>query len=130
MKNKMSAVKKLIVIIIVFLFLILFVNRIFVYMNIHTKSLDEKAVRDISTTYLSGLTLETVNHSKSYFSGKFDILNQALDKSLETDDKSVIEQELSTSVLSIVLLKENGEREVIRGDESIRPLDEEAFEKY
>lgn len=130
MKNKMSAVKKIIVIIIVFLFLILFVNRIFVYMNKHTKSLDEKAVRDISTTYLSGLTLETVNHSKSYFSGKFDILNQALDKSLETDDKSVIEQELSTSVLSIVLLKENGEREVIRGDESIRPLDEEAFEKY
>ncbi len=130
MKNKLSAVKKLIVIIIVFLFLIIFVNRIFVYMNKYTKSLNEKAVRDISTTYLSGLTMETINHSKSYFSGRYDILNQVIEKSLEINDKNVIDQELSSGVLSVVLLKENGEREVIRGDESIHPLDEEAFEKY
>ena len=130
MKNKMSAVKKLIVLIIVFLFLIIFVNRIFVYMNNRTVNLNEKAVKDISTTYLSGLTTETVRHSTTYFSAKFDVLNQAVDKAVENNDKSVIDQELSSGVISLALLDENGEREFIYGDENIHPLDKEAFERY
>ena len=130
MKNKMSAVKKLIVLIIVFLFLIIFVNRVFVYMNKRTISLNEKTVKDISNVYLAGLTTETVRHSTTYFSGKFDVINQTVEKSIESNDKSIIEQELSSDFLSLVLLKENGEREFICGDESIHPLDAEAFEKY
>lgn len=130
MKNKELEIKKLIIIVVIFLFLIIFVNRIFVYMNKRTKALNEETVKAISTTYLSGLSMETVNHAKTYFSGRFDTLNQTVDNSLAVNDKGIIEKELSSGVLSIVLLKENGEREVLRGDESIHPIDEEAFEKY
>lgn len=117
-----------------FLLLILFVSGVFRYMNKRTKELNKDTVQSIGTTYLSGLTSETVDHSRTYFSGKFDVLDQVIDSAVSTesnggDARKIFENELTNGAMYIALLKKNGERDVIRGDETYLPLDIEAFEK-
>jgi hypothetical protein len=130
MKNKLSAFKNLFVIILIFVFLIIFVSGIFAFMNKRTEKLNEETVESIGITYISGLTNETVNHSKTYFEGKFDVLDKIIDKVTSDKDasKELFNKELTKGAVYAALLDENGERDVIRGDESFRPLNMEEFQ--
>lgn len=132
MKSKFAAFKKFFVIIFGFLIIVAFVSGIFSYMNKRTEKLNKETVESIGKTYLSSLTSETVNHSKTYFSGKFDALNQAIDNftmvnNEDAKEKQLLVQELTSGALYVALLTENGEREVLRGDASFRPLDMNEF---
>lgn len=134
MKNKLSIFKKLISITLCFLVLIFFVSGIFTVLNKKTEKLNKDSVESIGMTYLAGISKETVNHSKTYFSSKFDSMNQAVDnvtmfEDSNEDKKEILEQEITSETIYTALLKENGEREVIRGDETFSPLDMDAFRK-
>lgn len=130
MKSKLPIIRKLLIVIFVFLIMILFVSRIFSYMNKRTEKLNEETVKSIGITYLTSLTNETSDHAKTYFKGRFDILSQTIDNAEKTKSgKQIFEQELSYGVTYIALLREDGDRDVIRGDDSFRPFDTEAFER-
>lgn len=134
MKNKLSALKKLIIMTLIFGLLILFISGVFTFLNKRTEKLNKETVESIGTTYLSGISSGIVNHSKTYFSGRFDIINRSIDNVLNTTDtiknkKELLEQEFSSAVVYLALLNKNGERDVISGDNTFRPLDMPAFER-
>lgn len=134
MKSKLLAYKNLFIIVLSFVILTVFVSGIFRFMNKRTEELNEETVESIGTTYLAGLASETVNHSKTYFSGKFDILDQIVDNitgMTNTNGRGteILEQEITSGAVYVALLNEDGSREVLRGDDSFRPLDMEAFEE-
>lgn len=132
MKDK-SMILKTVSIIIVFLLMACIVLFTFGNMNYKIKVLNEETVEKIGFTYLSGVSTETVNHSKTYFNGKFELLNRTLDTALMMKKspeqvKDYLQNEITPSANYIALLTENGEREVLRGDESLHPFDEESFQ--
>lgn len=119
--------------IICFFILVFAVLSVFRNMNRHIQEFNEDTVEKTGFTYLSGLTMETVNHSKTYFESRFETLDQTLDTALKigkTSDekKNYIKKEISSEVPYIALLKENGKREVLRGDNNLYPYDSKAFE--
>lgn len=133
MKNKLSTLKKLIIMTLLFCVLILFISGVFTFLNKRTEKLNKETVESIGRTYLSGLSFVTVNHSKTYFSGKFDVINQSLDNALNLDKsdqtgKELLNQELTSGTIYVALLDKNGKRNVIRGDDTYQPLDIPAFE--
>lgn len=117
-----------------FLLLILFIQFIFTSMNQKIKKLNDDTIKKVGFTYLSSLSAETVNHSKTYFSSKFETLNQILNAVINTDmdeenSKEYILDKLAGNELYVALLTEDGEREVLKGDKNIHPLDMERFEE-
>lgn len=91
-------------------------------------------IKKVGFTYLSSLSAETVNHSKTYFGSKFETLNQILNAVINTDmdeenSKEYILDKLAGNELYVALLTEDGEREVLKGDKNIHPLDMERFEE-
>ena len=103
-------------------------------MNKRVEKLNKETVESIGMTYLSGISTEIVNHSKTYFNSKFNSMNQAVNNVTKLDNpnrdkKELLKQEITSGAIYMGLLKENGEREVIRGDETFRPLDMNAFRK-
>lgn len=105
----------------------------FKYMNNRVNELNQDTVQDVSFAYLSALSSETVNHSRTYFNSKFENLDQMIDAVLDMNidaesAKKYLRDEITAGAVYIALLKENGEREVLRGDESLHPLDNEGFE--
>lgn len=118
-----------------FLALILLIWFMFTSMNWKIKNLNEDTVKNVGFTYLSSLNTETINHSKTYFSSKFETLNQVLNAVTNLDmneesSKQYILDEIAGGALYIALLTKDGEREVLRGDKSMRPLDMERFEEF
>lgn len=118
-----------------FLALILLIWFMFTSMNRKIKNLNEDTVKNVGFTYLSSLNTETINHSKTYFSSKFETLNQVLNAVTNSDmneesSKQYILDEIAGGALYIALLTKDGEREVLRGDKSMRPLDMERFEEF
>lgn len=117
-----------------FLLLILFIQFIFTSMNQKIKKLNDDTIKKVGFTYLSSLSAETVNHSKTYFGSKFETLNQILNAVINTDmdeenSKEYILDKLAGNELYVALLTEDGEREVLKGDKNIHPLDMERFEE-
>lgn len=117
-----------------FLALSLFIWFIFTSMNHKIRNLNEDTVKDVGFTYLSALTAETVNHSRTYFSARFESIEQVINAvtSMDTDEESLkqyINTEITQGVVYLALLTEDGKREVLRGDESLRPLDTDRFEE-
>ncbi|MDE5557505.1 MAG: response regulator [Ruminococcus sp.] len=105
----------------------------FSYMNRRVKELNHETVQDVGYTYLSALTAETVNHSRTYFSSKFDSLDQIIDaaEDMELSDetaKEYIKSEIESGATYIALLTEDGERITLRGDDTFKPLDEKSFD--
>lgn len=134
MKNKLSALKKLIIMTLIFGFLILFISGVFTVLNKRVEKLNKETVESVGTTYLSGICGGIVNHSKTYFSGRFDIINQSIDNVLNTTDtnknkKELLKQEFTSAVVYLALLNKNGERDVMSGDKTFHPLDMPAFER-
>lgn len=124
----------LIAVLLAFLLLLLTAATGFLYMNQRIKELNAKTVQNVGFSYLSALTTETVNHAQTYFDGKFDILNQTLDASLMQAEnaeqlKEMINAEITVGSPYVALLTSDGEREVLRGDESIQSYDMVNFEK-
>lgn len=118
-----------------FLALILLIWFMFTSMNQKIKNLNEDTVKNVGFTYLSSLNTETINHSKTYFSSKLETLNQVLNAVTNSDmdeesSKQYILDEIAGGALYIALLTKDGEREVLRGDKSMRPLDMERFEEF
>ena len=103
----------------------------FRYMNRRVTELNHETVQDVGYTYLSALTAQTVNHSRTYFSSKFNSLDQIID-AVEgrelTEDKAqdYIKSEIESGAIYIALLKENGERVTLRGDDTFEPIDKES----
>lgn len=133
MKNKIKIFKNIFIMIICFFILVFAVLSVFRNMNRHIQEFNEDTVEKTGFTYLSGLTMETVNHSKTYFESRFETLDQTLDTALKigkTSDekKNYIKKEISSEVPYIALLKENGKREVLKGDNNLYPYDSKAFE--
>lgn len=134
MKNKLSALKKLIIMTLIFGFLILFISGVFTVLNKRVEKLNKETVESVGTTYLSGICGGIVDHSKTYFSGRFDIINQSIDNVLNTTDtnknkKELLKQEFTSAVVYLALLNKNGERDVMSGDKTFHPLDMSAFER-
>lgn len=132
MKNK-SMVLRTICVIIIFFIMAFIVLVTFENMNHKIKTLNEETVEKIGFTYLSGLSAETVNHSRTYFSSKFESLAQTLDAGLMLEKspeqiKEYLTNEITQGANYIALLTDSGEREVLRGDESLHPFDEESFQ--
>lgn len=105
----------------------------FKYMNGRVNELNHETVQDVGYTYLSALTAETVNHSRTYFSSKFNSLDQIIDavEGMELDReqaKEYIKSEIESGAVYIALLTEDGERVTLRGDDTFKPLDEESFD--
>lgn len=105
----------------------------FRYMNKRINEVNQETVQDVSFTYLSALTSETVNHSRTYFSGRFSSLDQMLDAVLEMhldseSTKNYIRNELASDATYVELFTEDGEREVLIGDGSYLPIDQNSFE--
>lgn len=122
-------------IIISFVFLIGFLILIFASMNRRVKELNEDTVRDIGFMYLSSIGTESVNHSKTYFSSKFESMEQLIDAVVkmgldEESSKQYIQNEVTNDAVSVSLLTKDGKREFLRGDETIHPLDDEKFNEY
>lgn len=116
-----------------FMIIILSAMAVFNHMNDRIKSLNKDTVQNISFTYLSALSAETVNHARTYFSSRFDNLNQIIDAVLGMDvDSESAEQyicnELRSDSTYVSLLTEDGIRYNLSGDGSFYPLDMEAFE--
>ncbi|MDE7138803.1 MAG: response regulator, partial [Ruminococcus sp.] len=106
----------------------------FTSMNHKIRNLNKDTVRNVGFTYLSSLNTESVNHSKTYFSSKLETLNQVLNAVINMDmdeesSKEYIQNEIAEGAVYLALLTEDGEREVLRGDRSLRPLDMERFEE-
>lgn len=117
-----------------FILLLLTVAFGFLQMRQRIAKLNEETVEEIGFTYLSSLTLETINHSQTYFEGRFDILQQILSASLnqaETPEqfKKMIQDGITSGSPYIALLTTDGEREVLRGDPDVAPYDIVNFEK-
>lgn len=117
-----------------FLLLILTSVFIFSHMEKRISSLNKETVRDVGFTYLSAMTSETVNHSRTYFEGKFEVLNQILNTALDSEKppeqvKEQIVADVSGDADYVALLTVDGEREVLRGDATLRSFDMELFEK-
>lgn len=125
---------KSLIIFLAFIVLILTMGFGFLRMRQKTAELNEKTVEEIGFTYLSSLTLETANHSRTYFQGRFDILRQLLDSSLNQAEtpqqfKDLIQNGIASSSAYIALLTADGEREVLRGNDDVQPYDLENFNK-
>ncbi|MCM1315304.1 MAG: response regulator [Muribaculaceae bacterium] len=124
--------KKLKVMLLIFLgFLIIMATAVmmFRYMNERVNELNHETVQDVGYTYLSALTAETVNHSRTYFSSKFDSLDQIIDavEGMELDGE-YIKSEIESGATYIAMLTEDGERVTLRGDDTFKPLDKESFD--
>ncbi len=116
-----------------FAVLTIFIWFIFTSMNHKIRSLNEDTVKDVGFTYLSALTSETVNHSRTYFSSRFESIEQVINAviSMDTDEenlKKYINEEVTQGIIYLALLTEDGKREVLRGDESLHPLDTDRFQ--
>lgn len=106
---------------------------IFNHMNDRIKELNKDTVQNMSFTYLSALSSETVNHSRTYFSSRFDNLDQIVDAVLDMNidsesAKQYICNELQADTTYISLLTDECKRENLSGDGSFYPLDMMAFE--
>ncbi len=115
-----------------FILLILTVVFGFLQMRQRTAQLNEQTVEDIGMAYLSALTAETVSHSQTYFEGRFDILRQVLETSLNQSEspeevKKMIADGITSGARYVALLTADGQREVLRGDPEIRPYDTDSF---
>lgn len=116
-----------------FLIIISSALAIFNHMNDRIKKLNKDTVQNIIFTYLSALSSETVNHSRTYFSSRFESLDQIVDAVLDMNfdsegAKRYICDELKADTTYISLLTDDGIRENLSGDGSFYPLDSEAFE--
>lgn len=116
-----------------FLVITIVAELIFTQLNNSIQQLNEEAMQDVGFTYLSGLSSEIVEHSKTYFHSNFESIDRILNHSLQPNDtpdsiKENLQNEFSDNTVYLALLKKNGEREVLRGDETIKPYDQEAFE--
>ncbi|MDE6796618.1 MAG: response regulator [Ruminococcus sp.] len=130
MKKKL---KSMFLIFLGFLIIMCTAFMMFRYMNRRVTELNHETVQDVGYTYLSALTAQTVNHSRTYFSSKFNSLDQILDavEGMElTEEKAqdYIKSEIESGATYIALLKENGERVTLRGAETFQPLDKESFD--
>ncbi len=117
-----------------FLLLVLFVWSVFTSMNKKISRLNDDTLKKVGFTYLSSLSNETVNHSKTYFSSKFEMLNQIINAVVNSDmdeesSKEYILDKLAGNELYVALLTEDGEREILKGDKEMRPLDMERFKE-
>ncbi|MDE6101435.1 MAG: response regulator [Ruminococcus sp.] len=117
-----------------FAVLTIFIWFIFTSMNHKIRSLNEDTVKDVGFTYLSALTSETVNHSRTYFSSRFEGIEQVINAvtSMDMDEESLkqyINTEITQGIVYLALLTEDGKREVLRGDESLHSLDMERFKE-
>lgn len=133
MINKFEIFRKISVLIICFFTLAFVVLSVFRNMNRNIQQFNEDTVEKMGFTYLSGLTTETVNHSKTYFGSRFETLDRTLSTSIDiggTPDeiKDYIKNEITSGVPYIALLKDDGKREILKGDENLRPLDLQTFE--
>ncbi len=122
-------------IIISFVFLVCFLLLIFTSMNQRIKKLNEATIRDVGFTYLSSLGTESVNHSRTYFSSKLSSMKQIINAVTkmnldEESSKQYIQNEITGGAVYIALITKDGKREVLRGDETLHPLDTEKFNEY
>lgn len=118
-----------------FVALIVTIWFMFTSMNHKIKNLNKDTVKNVGFTYLSALNTEYVNHSKTYFSSKLETLNQVINAVInmdidEEESKKYIQEKVSVGAVYISLIREDGEREVLRGDTSMMPLDMERFEEF
>ncbi|MCM1507732.1 MAG: response regulator [Ruminococcus flavefaciens] len=130
MKKKLFG---LLFILVGFLVIIFSALTAFNHMNNKVKKLNQDTVQKISYTYLSALSSETVNHSRTYFSSRFDNLDQmidaVLDMKIDPDNaKQYIQNELKNDSTYVALLTEDGERVNLSGDSGFHPFDDESFE--
>ncbi|MDE6088124.1 MAG: response regulator, partial [Oscillospiraceae bacterium] len=133
LRKTQSIVWKSMALAMVFVIIIFIVLATFQTMNQKIKSLNEQTIEEIGFTYLSGRSIEIINHSKTYFDSKFESLNQMLDVALEDhktpqETKSYLEWEISQGVEYVALMKSDATREVLRGDETIHPFDMESYQ--
>lgn len=117
-------------------FLLLLFTSVFIFSHMEKRisSLNKETVRDVGFTYLSALTSETVIHSRTYFEGKFEVLNQILNTALDSDKspeqiKKQMLDDITADADYFALLTADGEREVLRGDASLRSFDMELLKK-
>lgn len=103
------------------------------YLNKSIERLNLETMHDVGSTYLSGMSTQTSNHSATYFQDKFDSLDSLLDVALAQHGDSsctqYLEDNLPLDFDYLALYTETGERSVLLGDSSYRPYDEDAFEK-
>lgn len=116
-----------------FMIIIFSALAMFGYMNNKIRKLNNDTVQNISYTYLSALSAETVNHARTYFSSRFDNIDHIIDAVVKMNSNSenaeqYIKNELQTDTMYISVITEDGERKNLSGDNSFYPLDEKAFE--
>lgn len=135
MKNKLLIVRNVAIIFAVFMLLLLLVSQIFSTMDTKTKKLNEETVEDIGFTYISNTARQTVNHSHTYFNGKFEAMHQAIDN-ITASDLSISEaqeymnREITSGTEYAAFIDSSGQRHFLNGDDSFVPLDMESFQKY
>lgn len=127
---KMKKSSQILIVSLILLTLIIAVIMGFLHMRKSTAKLNEETVEDIGMTYLSTMTMDTTRHAQTYFKGRFEIIHHAMESSLpQSTDFEKFKSALTDSIAAeyIALLAEDGQREVIIGDPTIIPYDEEYF---
>ncbi|MCH5189983.1 MAG: response regulator [Oscillospiraceae bacterium] len=103
----------------------------FIKMDKELDTENQETLREVSNLYISSSAQQTASHVQLYFESRFEIIDQVLSKAVEMKDKEssveYLQNELSSGMFYIAMIKADGTFERIRGDKDFHPYDSKHF---